>query len=889
MSVRRNSTCSRHVGEPATAFCLKHELSLCTKCLLGAHKVCVHEDNVEYIDKTTERIEKEIPEAIRTYEHIFTTSKVWSEKYQMTLQKLQEAENSLVTGIKQMRDRLIEQTDKLASEALEIIHSVVQDQRSMVQHDVDQLDEFNRKVSDIKSHIDRCKTEEDVVAGELMYVLNTVKNLHAKFQNTELIDRDVKLHFHLSDELQYIRSKLRSFGELSVEDPNCKNTGLRTRPSRISLNQSLSQDNSAEDEIDSRVFVIPKAKAWATGEKNIYCSIHVEEPPTPCPNPPPLPDLHPDMHIEDKIAFIENRDKFQTLPRMKTDNHDSETKRIRSFSENSSSTSDIPIPSLPKKRTSVREPSRPNTEDTTKVHLGERYDKPDALEPSLNDNEGRETKKPERVINATGVDAQYTPKIKVRPPSNTEKIAQMFEKLSTQEPNKLSPMLKKSPKDRFKRILGQSVTGSDGSINRVGRSDIVIEGDEIPPLPRMHKPRGNASRRIDSIVSDVTDDHSRFSDNEFSINNIDTSPNSQMTKSMNNLKDVELKRRSLSSNSSSCTNRSYYSASSSASFKSENKDFDSETHMSDESFTNEKPYVRNKQPEMRLVSPLDTQSRKSVSYNLKFSLPMLNDTPKTSHNSLPHSTITGVAVSSSGILFICDVENHCLQLFDTSGIPLFDYQIREPFSCCTLHEDTVAVTSRDRKSVCIFDISNTKIACRQEQVIEDGVEIYGVGYTKGFLGICCLDRVAIMTEALQSYRTVKPIVMVKKKKSKNFFVDVKYIAMEWSKLGFFIYTSEQKIDRISCVVVGHRDRVVWNCHVGKPKSVLLVKENVLVAAKRKIVVLEAASGQRLREIHNEVPTHPVHMVLWDGWLYMSKNSSSNAESRNIRKIALTSA
>jgi hypothetical protein len=850
----------------------------------------VHEDNVEYIDKTTERIEQEIPEAIRTYEHILTTSKTWSQKYQNTLEKLEQAEKSLVSGIKQMRERLIEQTETLATEALEIVHSVVQDQRSMVLHDVDQLDEFNRKVSDIKSNIERCKADDDVVAGELMYVLNTVKNLHTKFQNTELIDRDVKLHFHLSDELQYIRKKFISFGELSVEDPNCKNTGLRSRPSRISLNQSFSQESFADDEIDSSVFVIPKSKAWAVGEKNIYCSIHVEEPPTPCPKPPPLPDLHPDMHIEDKIAFIENRDKFQTLPRMRTDHHDVDVKKTRSFYKEPNSTTDIPIPTLPKKRISVQESGRADYEENCHAQDGASafhdptYCKADPSSFPKNHDEGTEINQMECTNDVKSIDHHSPPMINVRPPSNTEKLVQMFEKPSTKESNKLSPRFAKSPMHRLKHILGPTASGSDSSINSVGRSTFDIDVDKIPPLPRMHKSRGSPSRRIDSITSDVTGDQSCFSDNQFSPDGIDTSK----ATSMNDLANLRFNRRSLSSSSSTGTNRSYLSASSSASLvSSDNREFDAS--MSDESFSSDKSYIRKQEPEMRLVPPLDTHSRKSVSYNLKFSLPSVNDAHMTSQLSMRHSNITGVAVSSSGILFICDIENNCLQLYDTSGTPLFDYQIKEPFSCCIIRDDTVAVTSRARKTVCIFDISNSKIACKQEQLIPEDVEIFGVGYTKGFLGVCCGDRVIILTEALQPYRTVKPLVLIKKKKSRHYFVDAKFVAMEWSKLGFFIYTSEQKLDRISCVVVGHRDRVVWNCHVGKPKSVLLVKENVLVAAKRKIVVLEAASGHRLREIHNEVPSHPVHMVLSDGWLYMSKHSSSNAESRNVRKIALSSA
>lgn len=873
--------CPVHSNESVTAFCLRHGQTLCIKCLLGTHKGCVHGDNVEDIGETTQRLKKEIPEAIRTYEHLTSSSGQWREKYSATLEQLGEMESRLVDGIKQLRFKMIEQTNRLASDALEMVSSLIEDQRSMVTHDFAQLEEMNKQIEGISRSVNRCKETKDASFDDMFCVVRSVKRLNSEFENTELLDRNVKLHFYISDELQFMRNNLRSFGELCVEDPNCRNTGMRSRASKVSLAPSVQMENISDDEIDSSVFVLPSARPGSLNEQSIYCSIHVE-PTASCSKPPPLPDMHPETPISKRLGFFDDAKKFQTLPKMRPAHLTTEAKKNNSYYNGAP----LSIPALPKKR-----PRSGSSEHTNDNEAHSNLPNTESVLAHTSDNGLNDTCRVATVHCCDTTDAfENRPEIKLRSSIVTENLAKIFEEKGREEANKFSPKPANETSREQNNVPDLAAGKSDISVNSSRDSGVGINGeDKIPPLPKMHKMRFSLNKRVEALASADTSDASRYSDNEFLLCTNDISSYSQKAMSMTDLsgrKTPSISKFRLSSKSSVDSNLSRNSCvSSSASvLSSESRSIDSS--VSENITENKTHYLKNRQTQMRVVTPLDTKSRQSVTFSLLASLSPKNDIQKNPTSS--HSKITGVAATKSGMLFICDMENNCLQLFDNAGTPLFDYRIKEPFSCCTIRDEEVAVTSKDRKSLCIFNISDAKIVCKEEQIVSADSEVYGVGYSKGFVGVCCGDCVVVLTESLQPYRTVKPIVMLKKKKAKPYFVEVRYIAMEWSKLGFFIYTSENKIDRVSCIVVGNRDRPVWNCHVGKPNALVIYKDNVIVAAKHKLVVLEAASGQRLREIHDEVPSHPVHMTLLDDWLYISKTSSSNTESRNIRKISLIS-
>lgn len=852
--------CPVHSNESVTAFCLRHGQTLCIKCLLGTHKSCVHGDKVEDIGDTAQRLKKEIPGAIRTYEHLTSSSGQWREKYSATLEQLGEMGGRLVDGIKQLRFKMIEQTNRLAADALEMVNSVIEDQRSMVKQNFAQLEEMNVQIEGISRSVNRCKETKDANIDDMFFLVRSVKRLNSEFENLELLDRNVKLHFYISDELQFMRNNLSSFGELCVEDPNCRNAGMRSRASKVSLAPSVQMDNMSDDEIDSSVFVLPSARPGSLNDQSIYCSIHLD-PMASCPKPPPLPDMHPETPVSEKLIFFDDAKKFQTLPKMRPAHLTTETRKNNSYSDDAP----LSIPALPKKR--PRSGSSEHTNDK------------DVHSTLSNRDNGVNDTHAETVDDATDA-CENIPEIKLRPPTVTENLVKMFEEKGREEANETS-------RER-NNVHDLGASKNDIHVNSSRDSGVGINGeDKIPPLPKMHRIRFSLNKRIEAVACADSSDASRYSDNDFLSYSNNISSYSQKAMSLTDLSGRKTPSESrLSSESSMDSNLSRYSGvSSSASvFSTESRNIDSP--VLEDVTENKTHFLKNRQKQMRVVPPLDTKSRQSVTFSLLANLSPKNDIPKCPTPS--HSSITGVAATKSGMLFICDMENNCLQLFDDAGTPLFDYQIKGPFSCCTIRDEEVAVTSNDRKSLCIFNISDAKIACKEEKIVSADSEVYGVGYSKGFFGVCCGDCVVVLTESLQPYRTVKPVVMHKKKKTKPYFVEVRYIAMEWSKLGFFIYTSENKIDRVSCIVIGSRDRPVWNCHVGKPKSLVIYKDNVIVAAKHKLVVLEAASGQRLREIHDEVPSHPVHMTLLDGWLYISKTSSSNTESRNIRKISLIS-
>lgn len=907
-----SSACVKHKDEPVISFCNMHGVTLCRKCLLGAHANCKHTNTVEDIADAIERAESELPNAIVSLDRLTTHFKDWTEKYAAALQRVQRSEEKLTTGIKQMQDQMIEQVNKLATEALEMVSSVVGDQRSMVKRDIDRMQESTRKVTDIQCTVQPCREGKQISVEHAMSTVAAVDKLDATLTNKRLKDRNIKVLFYVSDEIQYMKKNLTSFGELCVEDINIINSDTRSRHSIISLGPCVKTDIVLDDNFDGSVFVMPVDTS--SDRDSLYVRIDRPNSVNSCSSsPPPLPDMHPDAPLVDTITFEDSGFAVaQTLPRptrSKKASHNSAEIMKSNTCINSLNTSGfLGIPPLPKKRTSLnRNDLKTSINEANAASQGP--DIPDNVYDTSTNNKPRPDCGALKFQNGncsaeTGsnghnpnknIDKQILPEIKVHPPTMIKQIIRGFENNTKVDKNAVVPTTAKrthGPCNDNTTVSTKPRVSTNGSARDSGI--VVNASHNIPALPKSHDipsiPKSRGFPSLPKTRAQVYNQHT-LAVNKPTRTVDDIEQRHSYEESLPSKFDSTIKEPVISVSVSDLTR--FYDVSGNSSESSRHSDHcrsvDQRSSGSVVSFNSDINNMDKPQQEVpcqlrpKLSSAAD--SRKSKTFSLFTST---NPNLGVSGRAMPprHSTITGIAVTSSGMLFICDTENHCLQLFDTSGLRLYDYKIREPFSCCRVRDELIAVTSKERKTICIFDLSNSTITCKTETHVTIDAQVFGVDYMTGFFCVCCGDRVVILSENLQPYRIVKPMALMKKKRSEAYFVDVKYIAVDWSALGFYIYTSEHNIDRVSCIAIGRKDRLVWNYRVGKPSSIILSNGQLLVAGNGKIVVLDPASGQRVRDIRHDVPSHPVHMVVENDWLYISKSSKSNTESRNIRRIPI---
>lgn len=255
--------------------------------------------------------------------------------------------------------------------------------------------------------------------------------------------------------------------------------------------------------------------------------------------------------------------------------------------------------------------------------------------------------------------------------------------------------------------------------------------------------------------------------------------------------------------------------------------------------------------------------------------------------------ITSIVVTKNQLIVVCDYSHNCMQLYDRLGNRKQVYGLAKPFGSCLLSENKIAVTSRTRSSVNIFYIDEGLLKFEKEHRLGNLVSVFGLTYSNGYICVCCLTNLAVFTEDLQPYSSVKAITSLepkgtlkRRKSAKPVFSSVKYCAMDFTDAHNEIFVSDFSQDRVLCITID--GEVKWKQTIKAPKSVALHQGKVYVAAKKEIVIIEAGRGLIIREVHERVPKYPWSLFVDDvtSTMFITNGSINDAESRKIESLPL---
>ena len=255
--------------------------------------------------------------------------------------------------------------------------------------------------------------------------------------------------------------------------------------------------------------------------------------------------------------------------------------------------------------------------------------------------------------------------------------------------------------------------------------------------------------------------------------------------------------------------------------------------------------------------------------------------------------ITSIVVTDKQLLVACDYSHNCIQIYDSAGNRIQVYGLAKPFGLCLLRDNKIAVTSRNRSSVNIFNLDGGMLQFEKEHRLGNLVSVFGLSCSNGFICACCLTHLVLFTEDLRPYSSVKAIngmeskgTLRRKKCTKPVFSGVKYCAIDFTESNKSIFVSDFKQDRI--VHINDDGDVYWVLSVKAPKSIALYQGKLHVAAKKQIVIIDAVKGVIQREVHEGVPKYPWALFVDDvnATMFITNGSITDAESRKIQSLPI---
>ncbi|KAL4219060.1 hypothetical protein ACF0H5_021643 [Mactra antiquata] len=932
------STCLSHVGDNVTAFCNKHYKTLCLKCVLEDHSTCVAEKKVEDIKISIEESKKMIPNMVSSCDYIANVVNQLSENTKDCMDNIDRSEGTIITKIEQIKNDLITKIEHLYNESLDMVKSVIEEQKCIILHDSVAVESLVGSIKDSKAVLDRLVNGDNVPITEVKSMIRQVHDIESKMNGTDLCMENVMFSFNVSHEVDYLKKRLLSLGELCFNRPKDNRDKISTMSSEknnpIDVNDTYSQ--SVDEFIQSKPSDPPPACLGTDG----YVAIDHNDSDI---LPPPLPSSHPpssNLHVSNSEQEITPTNDLR--PQNSVRRMESKQNRIHDKTDENSERPKLVMPPLPKKKLSKMRKQKiissdNDGDDTDGDTSSSVYHtiicEPLTHEPGMDKVVAIDTTKYAQISSHTST-TNVTIDIDNSPPSGISplKVHQAtFEdwksatsKQATTLPKSRLPFAcstLKPPKSHSFMWSDSGVTRSsstrsftkDSGMN-TSWSDTGLTSKRGPRLAHEAKSSHEGSHMMKFIPArhvhpNVFND---FDENLKSLSHSDlpnlnlklpkelartsSEKSIDMERYVDDTDGMDFQKGGYSQKTDASVKRSSSDATTGTD-NSSNQSCDAhlqnmrlcecsskeDTHAPISQCVSEGSSV-NEEPAVSRAKPCVVKEKRSDQCRL-FKLPDINELPGQSGNH--HSTITGIAITNSGHLLVCDFENNSVQHYNPSGTLVSDCSVPEPISCCYIKDGLVAVASKKKKTLTIFELSETTMSFKQEIKIGLVMEVFGVVYAGGFFAIGCLDQVLLYTEHLKPYCEVKPLVSTQKKRSKSYFSDVRYVAMEIREQTR-ICTSEHNVNRISCFTIDRalKYRKEWEFKISKPRSIVISEQCILVAAKSKVVVLDSVFGVRIREIHNDIPTHPVNIVVHDNWLFTTKSSTSNSESRTIRKIRL---
>jgi len=903
--------CEVHPDKPAETYCRRHGKRICLSCLLKEHSECI--SDVEEIYNSQEAVQTAARNVVGQFGRTVEDVELLISRRRQTLTSLEEDEKRLLVGIKQIRRKLIEQLNEKATEALDIMTSVIDDQRERVDNDLGELEALNDRMVTMREQVLSLKpqgnTQNTLDIKEVSKITAELCSVQTSLNQMRNAKRNMKLLYYISKEVQYVHSNFQSFGELSIEDVGSSERSNRRPLSRVTSADSLDSVSatawSKEYGLDTSVFVLEPIEP-VRDSQTLYFSVPGD--PLPCNTckapPPPLP---PNRHT---YPAVEENEAIPVI---------AETRKIRS--ENIQESGYLSsVSALESSRRNEMQPVKTSAVGTTNLAN-------DANSQRETDTEKK--KHPPVVYRRATVSSSSKkvatyPDIEPEPRRRSKSDSQSIKRNSQIGDRKETSFEKSEPCTTDECIICNDSTGTltrneskipsiptphTFKINRlitdqkaVSEMDLHSASSDNMSLPRPHRFIPNRKSRYSDPELDTLDDKRQL--NVFQV----TAPEMhspmfvpELTKDDSTSDKMQFELREKATN-------------------------DADRQMLDEAKAMERylsGFNNSDGGTLRLrvsgtlrASTMSHSSGRSSTYShesaaggndiqLNYeavsydSLPYhgLGNTPKTKPHhhhhffglgSKSHTQLTGICVTDKHCLVVCDRHNDTLIMSNSNGDLVDQYRMKEPFGCRYMRGDVVVVSSKARKSVCLFGVRNGLAKPHEERIFNTNSqdEIFGVGYSNGYIAVCCLNRVMIYTERLNLHKEVRPMTE-HKRTMVPLFSGVKYCDIDNSEQQFHLYASDETKEEVVCVDV-NTSQVNWVAGVHTPNDVNAYDRQVYVAAKHKISVLNADNGKVIMEIRIGVPRNPIALAIDASTMYVTKRSTNEHETKTIRTVPLAS-
>ena len=869
--------CECQRNKPVALFCKRHLQTLCNECLLSDHKECI--EDIITIEEATKKacsLWDGVLSKCDTYKQIYERHKTTKDDI---YKKMDAMRQQLRVTISQMRHEMKQRIDQVCKNALELSVSVMSQRIAVAKTDVENLEKAMTSINSIQTTAAKKTTGNETNCDFISDLEEAKKKLDAldkQFEHIEQNRSKVTIQFVVSSIVTDFMEQLHSLGEIveevkeedrtsfdssqdeKVDMPNKEPLKTSRNPFKL-IRTSVDKSLLGVDNSEAELFIFHKGLYNQEDRQYDYIGVrrltnpkvsetsksksHSCIPPLPCrkiscPNRPDFPGEINRAESRGRKISCPTR---TTTPRSSTGSGYELTKTVEQedvdTTENNVNTESDTPPPIPTPRTTIGKTAQPDI-IITPPHLDDfgnnqpqTFNSLQRLRRNLKKtNSNLSTSSNESNTTHSSREDRTDSGIIVHLEEKTER-AKHFSSSSTSTSPSMTPVLHKK---------GLQFISSGSLVNK-------FETAYDTSHPKNSYLKGNL--KVSKQVG-----HFRFP--------------SWDSKGISNKTTVKHQNNPFSNS------ESYSDSDIDATKAMEILDFNTEPDSSDHDSIED------------FAMPVQQTSGAPAS-----TLTVL-ELYKHKQDIKDICIISSIVVTESQLIIVCDFPHNLVQMYDRLGNRITWYKLGKPFGSCLLSENRIAVTSRIRNSISIFNVS-TGLILEREHRLENLVDPYGLSYSNGYICVCCLTHVILFMEDLRPYRTVKAFngmkskgTLMRKKSAKPVFSGAKYCHLDFTSSHMEIIVSDCKQDRVVCMNVD--GDVKWVQTVKAPKSVVLHQGKIYVAAKKHITVIEAVRGQILREIHDGVPKHPWGLFIDEitSSVFITNGSVNDKECRQIQSLPL---
>lgn len=862
-------TCTCSSGKTVTSFCKRHGQTLCMDCLLFQHRECIADVvAIEALQGNSNSRWNEILTKCESYQLLCDKQKAKKDEH---AREVEAIDKELRVTISKMRVEMIKRINQICKNALELSVSIMEQRKSVAKTDAESVEKAIDKIKAIKTTAEKMSylkendnnftsalqaAEGDLAAVEILFeqVKQSKNEVLIQFVVPPIVTDFMEHFYSLGEIVEEVKEDGRT--SVYISDTVKKEVQRRTHVERSS-NPFKAKKTNAENakqifettENEDTLFIFQKG-IYSQDDINLYAHIGVErevepsessEPNTPTRESsfgsiPPLPR------------------KPSPCPMRKTSETPSDDGSIHSFYDST------------------------NTESTD-VRLRDK----------TSTAEGKPIPKPRTSIGKS----PKSPDIVIESPTTDDEFGQQEHSNGL---NNVKPKLKKS-NSRQSTSSNESNTSSRGARTDSG---IIVHLDE---QIKLNSPSSANVSPCHTPVLPKRDLYRFIPGSDF--RGSDTAINTKPRETKRYVK----------------TQHSLKASVSTEHFQRERRDHQG-NHTYPISWYNPPKETQNTDSDIdastvldELDKVIDTESPENQGVESREEMflspssitpdsPLCSPKPSTTISTIELQShkkdikdvciITSIVVMEGQLIIVCDYSHNCMQLYDRQGNRIQVYGLAKPFGSCLLSANKLAVTSRTRNSVNVFDLETGLLKFDREHRVGNLVSVFGLACSNGYICVSCETYLMVFTEDLQPYSSVKAITGLdskgtfkgKKKSAKPVFSGVKYCAIDFTDGHNEIFVSDFKQDKVVCISID--GEVKWCLSIKAPKSVALHQGKLYVAAKKEIAIIETGKGNIIRKIHEAVPKYPWSLFVDDvtSTMFITNGSINDVESRKIESLPL---